>query len=92
MNTEASSYPSSDIASAIDQGSIKSDTCCDTATRGCARKCPCRLWIQCNYYVDITERQAKLKNKSDKGYSDICEWYDTNFRIQYGYGDILGNG
>lgn len=71
---------------------LKPETYYNTAISGCGKRCPCRGWVNCPAYVDTTEQYRRLKNKSDKCYSEICEWYDTNFRIQYGYGDIFGNG
>ena len=92
MTTKVSSYPPSDILSAIDQRSTINDICCDSTTRGCARKCPCRIWAQCNYYVDITERQARLKYKNNKSWKEINDWYDDMFRAKYEHSDMLGNG
>lgn len=95
MITEVeSSNLSLDIVSAIDPASsLKPDLYYNRCTTGCNKKrCPCRGWINCPAYVDVTEQTRRLKNKSDKCYNDIREWYDANFRIQYGYGDIFGNG
>jgi hypothetical protein len=64
----------------------------NTATKGCNKKCPCRIWIQCPYYVDITEQQKRLKSKSDKTSEIIHNWYDKYFRIKYEYPDGFGNG
>jgi hypothetical protein len=88
-----SSYSSSDVTSVIGpRSTVKLDTCYDVSIRGCNKRCPCRGWINCPAYVDITEQQKRLKNKSDENYNDIHKWYETNFRIQYEHGEILGNG
>lgn len=94
MTTEVEKSNSSlDIVSLISSTiPFKSETYYNTAISGCGKRCPCRGWVNCPAYVDITEQIARLKNKSYKNYSNIHEWYDTNFRIQYGYGDIFGNG
>jgi hypothetical protein len=51
-------------------------------------KCPCRLWTQCSKYnskvwEDIHPEEFDI---------DLHNWYDTNFRVQYAYTDIFGNG
>jgi hypothetical protein len=59
---------------------------------GCYKKCPCRGWINCPAYVDVTEQQQRLKRKSDGSWKGINIWYETNFRIKYEYGDSIANG
>jgi hypothetical protein len=71
---------------------LKPETYYNTAISGCGKRCPCRGWVNCPAYVDITEQIIRLKNKSDKDYGSIHEWYDTNFRNKYEYCDIFGNG
>lgn len=94
MNMEVESSNSSlDAVSLIGKASpLKPETYYNKAINGCGKRCPCRGWVNCPAYVDITEQITRLKNKSDKDYSSIHEWYDTNFRNKYEYGDILGNG
>ena len=60
--------------------------------KGCNRRCPCREWVNCPAYVDITEQRRRLKNKSDESFKIIHKWYDVNFRIRYEYPDSFGNG
>jgi len=63
---------------------------------GCSKnKCPCRVWISCSRYVDITVQQQKLKYKSehpDQFSIDIQEYYKNCFKIRYEYPDGFGNG
>jgi hypothetical protein len=94
MTTEADDSQSSlDTASIIGQISpLKLDTYYDTAKRGCGKRCPCRGWINCSYYVNIEKQQRRLRNKHDNHYKNIHLWYDVNFRIRYEHGESIGNG
>jgi glutamate racemase len=94
MITEVESSKSSlDTVSVIGPAStLKPDTYYDTTIRGCAKKCPCRVWAQCHRYVDITERQKRVKYKDNKIWEEIHSWYDNTFRMKYEYSDIFGNG
>lgn len=47
-------------------------------TTGCNRKCPCRVWHQCNYYNKIKWK----KSRADKD-EHIWEYYNNIFRITY---------
>jgi hypothetical protein len=61
--------------------------------RGCNRKCPCPgNWVNCPQYIDITERDRRLRNKSDENYVIIRQWYEANFRLTSYYPDGFGNG
>lgn len=71
---------------------LKLGTYYDVSIRGCGKKCPCRTWTQCRQYVDVTERQKRLRYKDNKIWEDIHSWYDSVFRSKYEYGDIFGNG
>ena len=56
---------------------------------GCSRKkCPCRIWTQCSKYNSKVweDLHPEQLNK------EIHDWYETNFRVQYVYSDIFGNG
>jgi hypothetical protein len=64
----------------------------DKSTKGCNKKCPCRIWTQCPYYIDITEQQRRIKSKSDKKSENVHNWYDKYFRIRYEHPDGFGNG
>lgn len=58
---------------------------------GCKeRKCPCRRWISCNYYVDEQERRNRLKRKKFR--KGIHNWYKTQFGISWSIPDIVVNG
>jgi hypothetical protein len=94
MPTEVESSNSSlGTASLISPTSpLTTDTYYDTAMSGCGKKCPCRGWINCSYYVDIEEQQKRLKYKDNKIWEEIHSWYDSIFRSKYEYGDIFGNG
>lgn len=50
-----------------------------TSVHGCRRKCPCRLWINCDTYVDRKRQTQRLKRKE----YNIIEWYKNNFRDEY---------
>lgn len=43
------------------------------------RKCPCRQWENCSYYVDSKKQQQRIEKKS----YDFHEWYELYFRIDY---------
>jgi hypothetical protein len=94
MTTEVdSSHSSLGTVSMIDPISpLKLDIYYDASKRGCKKRCPCRGWINCCYYVDIEEQQRRLRNKYDNHYKDIHLWYDVNFRIRYEHGESMGNG
>lgn len=94
MTAEADSLDSSlGITSLIyPMSPITLDTYYDTVIRGCGKKCPCRTWTQCHHYIDITEQDRRLRNKDNKIFEEIHEWYDNHFRLQYEYSDIFGNG
>lgn len=56
---------------------------------GCkARKCPCRMWVNCVNYVDTQKKAYRLKRKE----YDFSEWYRDNFRCEVKMGDMFGNG
>ena len=82
-----------DTVSLIDPTSpLKPETYYNTAISGCHKKCPCRGWINCPAYVDVTEQQKRLKYKDNKIWEEIHSWYDSVFRNKYEYSDIFGNG
>ena len=58
------------------------------------KKCPCRLWVNCSQYVDITEQQNRLKRKLEMNNhdEDIKLWYTENFRIIYDMPSSIPNG
>lgn len=89
MVTEADSPDlSSDIISAIGIISpLKLDIYYDTNIRGCAKKCPCRTWVQCHNYIDITEQQMRLRYKDNKIFEEINEWYENFFKYKPGLPD-----
>ena len=64
----------------------------NTKITGCNKRCPCRSWINCPAYVDITEQQQRLKRKSDGTWNGINKWYEANFRLKYETVDSMGNG
>lgn len=60
-------------------------------SNGCASKrCPCRTWINCSYYTDITKQHQRLANKQKKSY--IEEYYDTYFKDEEKLADGVANG
>ena len=57
------------------------------------KKCPCRLWINCNQYVDIEEKERRLKYKTLRSENDnIHTWYKENFRLIYDMPTSIPNG
>lgn len=56
---------------------------------GCNQRCPCRLWVNCDYYVDEHERQRRVKEKYNN--SSIQLWYETYFRHDWSMSDIAIN-
>lgn len=60
----------------------------NTAIRGCNKKCACRLWVNCHYYIDKKRQEERLKNKE----YDFWEWYDTYYRSLPTLQDIAANG
>jgi len=50
------------------------------ASLPCNRKCPCRIWPQCDKYRDFTRKQERLSKKE----YDFHEWFDNSFKIDYG--------
>ncbi len=89
MVTEADSLDSSsDIISSISPLSpLKLNIYYDTSIRGCAKKCPCRTWVQCHHYTDITEQQMRLRHKDNKIFEEIHDWYENFFKHNHGLPD-----
>jgi hypothetical protein len=54
----------------------------------CHVKCPCRAWAQCSKYNSKVWEDLH----PDQINKEIWDWYETNFRVQYMYSDIFGNG
>lgn len=59
-----------------------------TAITGCARRCPCRLWINCDYYTEEKKRRERLRNKT---YS-AGDWYREKFREEVTMPDFSTSG
>lgn len=59
-----------------------------TAVTGCARKCPCRLWINCDYYTEEKKRQER----SGKRVYNAEEWYSESFREEVRMPEICTSG
>ncbi|MCZ7356717.1 MAG: hypothetical protein O8C65_07275 [Candidatus Methanoperedens sp.] len=56
---------------------------------GCKeRKCPCRLWVNCQNYVDMQRQARRLRNKE----YDFYDWYMDNFRWEAQMVDAIVNG
>ncbi len=51
----------------------------ETSKMTCApgKKCPCRMWVNCNSYVDIKERERRLKRKAeeDERNRELSDYY-----------------
>jgi len=56
------------------------------------KKCPCPTWINCPYYIDITQKEIRLKLKSPERKSEIEEWYETCFRFIGEFHDLYCSG
>jgi hypothetical protein len=59
-----------------------------TAIDACGHKCPCRLWINCPYYIDKKKQELRLKKKE----YDYIKWYKDNFKITFEMPDSSQNG
>ncbi|MCZ7393457.1 MAG: hypothetical protein ABOK23_08125 [Candidatus Methanoperedens sp.] len=56
---------------------------------GCKeRKCPCRVWVNCLYYIDMKRQALRLKKKE----YDFQKWYMDNFRGEIEMVDAIVNG
>lgn len=53
----------------------------DNSLFGCNRKCPCRLWVNCNYYNDKKWKDTRVEE--DEHMKAIWEYYNNIFRIAY---------
>lgn len=51
----------------------------DNSLSGCNRKCPCRMWINCNYYNEKKWKELR----EDENMEAIWEYYNSFFRIMY---------
>ena len=59
-----------------------------TAITGCGRRCPCQLWINCDYYTDQKHKAWRLSRKQ----YNFHEWYDEYFRDWFAMSGWMGNG
>lgn len=82
MTAEAdSSDSSSDIISIIGPDSpLKLGIYYDTAIRECARKCPCRTWLNCHYYNK--GRWKVLRGDEELLWKEIHAWYENFFKYK----------
>ncbi len=66
--------------------------CKNPEFHGCGKeKCPCKgQWINCSYYINITEQQLRLKLKSSE--REIIEYYEIYFRFVGEFHDLYCNG
>lgn len=76
----------------LDKDKYKLNRGYNVSVSGCNKRCPCRQWVNCAYYVDVTDQQRRLKNKSTDTIKSIHKWYEVNFRIKYEHADSVGNG
>ena len=61
--------------------------------KGCTgRNCPCEMWANCNYYLNIGQRKWRRQHMTDKFLDQIHQWYKTNFRIDKQMVDTIPNG
>ncbi len=56
------------------------------------KKCPCRLWINCPQYIDITTQNIRLKIKNGNINDEIAKWYITYFRVNGDFHDLYSSG
>ena len=56
------------------------------------KKCPCPTWINCPYYVDITQQEIRLKLKNPERKSEIGGWYETHFKFIGEFHDLYSTG
>lgn len=57
---------------------------------GCSQKCPCRLWVNCPYYIDMERQNTRLRMKNNQ--IIISQWYSDHFRENTYMPDICLNG
>lgn len=58
--------------------------------KNCNIKCPCRRWLNCDYYVDEHEKQIRIQMKEKV--SEIHVWYEEIFRCDITMHDLYVNG
>lgn len=51
----------------------------ERSTKGCYRKCPCRVWVQCNYYNKM--RRKKSRGDEKEYWKDIWDYYNNAFKL-----------
>ena len=56
------------------------------------KKCPCRTWINCEYYIDIIQQDIRLKLKNPKRINEIDKWYSTYFKFDGDFHDLYCSG
>ncbi len=78
------------IANIHDVDQSYASLCKNPDKHGCGKeKCPCEgQWVNCPYYIDITEQQLRIKFKDPEKENEINEWYETYFRFKGQFHDL----
>ncbi len=59
---------------------------------GCLKgtKCPCRMWLQCGFYINRKNQAWRLAHKKIE--PEILEYYQQHFSGGWGMHDLFANG
>ncbi|HEY9207308.1 MAG TPA: hypothetical protein VIO58_15465 [Candidatus Methanoperedens sp.] len=55
----------------------------------CRYKCPCRLWVNCSYYINQQRQIRRLKSRTNE---EISRWFDDFFRAGVSMPDVSAGG
>ena len=57
----------------------------NAGTKGCMRKCPCRVWAQCSHYN--TAKWNESRGEEEVVWEEIHEYYENFFKYRPGLPD-----